>query len=105
MLESQDKQAWSPPQRRHATPVAAANRPDAPAPSGRAFEEIVGAVIAIWGTGVGLLSVRLAWGLKVVASLRRELVPFDDLPGVVADRLRRTLACQGFAVDHAFAAR
>ena len=76
---------------RHVTPGPSANRPLAPAASGKAFVEVVGALIAIWAAGVLLLSVRLVWGLRVVARLRRELIPLGDLPGVVADRLRRTL--------------
>jgi beta-lactamase regulating signal transducer with metallopeptidase domain len=59
--------------------------------SGGALEATVGALTAIWAAGAMLLVARLVWGLRVVAGIRRELTPFADLPGAVADRLLRTL--------------
>jgi beta-lactamase regulating signal transducer with metallopeptidase domain len=56
-----------------------------------AFKAAFGALTAVWITGALLLLARLVWGLRVVASIWRELIPFGDLPGEVADRLRRTL--------------
>jgi beta-lactamase regulating signal transducer with metallopeptidase domain len=65
--------------------------PEPQAAAGTAFEAAFGAITTIWAAGLMLLLARLVWGLRVVAGIRRELIPFTDLPDVVADRLRRTL--------------
>ena len=56
-----------------------------------AFKAVFGALTAVWAVGAMLLLARLVSGLRVVASIWRELIPFADLPGAVGDRLRRTL--------------
>ena len=57
----------------------------------RMNEIIIGAIAGIWALGAVILVVRLLVGVRIVARLRRDLVPFDELPASVIDRLRRTL--------------
>ncbi len=55
------------------------------------FEAIIGAITGIWAVGAAFLLARAIVGMRIVATLRRNLAPFDNLPAGTADRLRRTL--------------
>ncbi len=58
----------------------------------RTKEIVIGAIAGIWVLGTVILIIRLVVGVRIVARLRRDFVPFDEMSADVVDRLRCTLA-------------